>query len=68
MGHASYAMHQSRGDRQRGLVLLDKLDKLDEHFSADKAVGVWINWSLNPVSPPVSPFGKGALTLAMSGG
>ena len=33
---ASYAMRQSRGDRQRGLALLDKLD---EHFSADKAVG-----------------------------
>ena len=31
---ASYAMRQSRGDRQRGLALLDKLD---EHFSADKA-------------------------------
>ena len=33
---ASYAMRLSRGDRQRGLALLDKLD---EHFSADKAVG-----------------------------
>ena len=32
---ASYAMRQSRGDRQRGLALLDKLD---EHFSAGKAV------------------------------
>ena len=34
---ASYAMRQSRGDRQRGLALLDKLD---EHFSAGKGVGV----------------------------
>ena len=33
---ASYAMRQSRGDRQRGLALLDKLD---EHFLAGKAVG-----------------------------
>ena len=33
---ASVAMRQSRGDRQRGLALLDKLH---EHFSADKAVG-----------------------------
>ena len=31
-----YAMRQSRGDRQRGLALLDKLDG---HFSADKGVG-----------------------------
>ena len=32
---ASYAMRQSGGDRHRGLALLDKLD---EHFSADKGV------------------------------
>ena len=34
---ACVAMRQSRGDRQRGLVLLDKLD---EHFSAERAVRV----------------------------
>ena len=33
---ASYAMRQSRGDRQRGLALLDKLDG---HFSAGQTVG-----------------------------
>ena len=32
---ASYAMRQSRGDRQRGLALLDKLDG---HLSTEKAV------------------------------
>ena len=32
----NYAMRQSRGDRQRGLALLGKLD---EHFSAEKTVG-----------------------------
>ena len=32
---ASYAMRQSRGDRQRGLALLDKLDG---HFSTGKVV------------------------------
>ena len=31
----NYAMRQSRGDRQRGLALLDKLDA---HFSAGRAV------------------------------
>ena len=45
---ASYAMRQSRGDTQRGLALLDQVD---EHFSADKAVGVWIHWSLTSINP-----------------